>query len=49
MQLGMVALGRVVANIVRRLLRNGHKWVVFDRSPKATKRLLSSARSREGV
>ncbi|MBV1704744.1 MAG: decarboxylating 6-phosphogluconate dehydrogenase [Hyphomicrobiales bacterium] len=33
MQLGMVGLGRMGANIVRRLLRGGHEAVVFDRSP----------------
>jgi 6-phosphogluconate dehydrogenase len=35
MQLGMVGLGRMGANMVRRLLRGGHQCVVFDRSPKA--------------
>src|SRR5262245_17568647 len=34
MQLGMVGLGRMGANMVRRLTRSGHKCVVFDRSPK---------------
>jgi 6-phosphogluconate dehydrogenase len=34
MQLGMVGLGRMGANIVRRLLRDGHSAVVFDRDPK---------------
>src|ERR1700753_62986 len=34
MQLGMVGLGRMGANMVRRLLRGGHQCVVFDRSPK---------------
>jgi 6-phosphogluconate dehydrogenase len=33
MQLGMVGLGRMGANIVRRLLRDGHTAVVFDRDP----------------
>jgi 6-phosphogluconate dehydrogenase len=33
MQLGMVGLGRMGANIVRRLMRNGHECVVFDRDP----------------
>ena len=32
MQLGMVGLGRMGANMVRRLIRNGHDCVVFDRS-----------------
>ena len=35
MQLGMVGLGRMGANMVRRLLKGGHACVVFDMSPKA--------------
>ncbi len=35
MQLGMVGLGRMGANMVRRLLKDGHQCVVFDMSPKA--------------
>jgi 6-phosphogluconate dehydrogenase len=35
MQLGMVGLGRMGANMVRRLLKEGHQCVVFDTSPKA--------------
>ncbi len=35
MQLGMIGLGRMGANMVRRLLEGGHQCVVFDRSPKA--------------
>jgi len=35
MQLGMVGLGRMGANMVRRLIRKGHECVVFDRSPQA--------------
>ena len=30
MQLGMIGLGRMGANMVRRLLRGGHECVVFD-------------------
>ncbi len=33
MQLGMVGLGRMGANIVRRLMRDGHDAVVFDVNP----------------
>src|SRR5215470_6684152 len=33
MQLGMIGLGRMGANIVRRLMRDGHECVVFDVSP----------------
>ena len=32
MQLGMIGLGRMGANMVRRLEKNGHKCVVYDRS-----------------
>ncbi len=32
MQLGMVGLGRMGANLVRRLMRNGHRCVVFNRT-----------------
>ena len=35
MQLGMVGLGRMGANMVRRLLKGGHECVVFDMSPQA--------------
>jgi 6-phosphogluconate dehydrogenase len=35
MQLGMVGLGRMGANIVRRLMKDGHSAVVFDVSPDA--------------
>jgi 6-phosphogluconate dehydrogenase len=35
MQIGMIGLGRMGANMVRRLLRGGQQCVVFDRSPKA--------------
>jgi 6-phosphogluconate dehydrogenase len=39
MQLGMVGLGRMGANIVRRLMRDGHNCVVFDADPEAVKAL----------
>jgi 6-phosphogluconate dehydrogenase len=39
MQTGMVGLGRMGANMVRRLLRGGHECVVFDVSPDAVKAL----------
>ena len=35
MQLGMVGLGRMGANIVRRIMRDGHSAVVYDRDPAA--------------
>ena len=40
MQLGMIGLGRMGANMVRRLLRGGHECVVFDMSPKAVEELV---------
>jgi 6-phosphogluconate dehydrogenase len=39
MQLGMVGLGRMGANIVRRLMRAGHECVAFDVNPKAVEDL----------
>jgi 6-phosphogluconate dehydrogenase len=39
MQLGMIGLGRMGANMVLRLLKGGHKCVVFDRSPKTVNEL----------
>jgi 6-phosphogluconate dehydrogenase len=39
MQIGMVGLGRMGANMVRRLVRGGHDCVVFDMSPKAVQEL----------
>ena len=39
MQLGMIGLGRMGANMVRRLQKNGHQCVVFDRSPESVKQL----------
>ena len=35
MQLGMIGLGRMGANMVRRLIGGGHDCVVFDRAPEA--------------
>jgi 6-phosphogluconate dehydrogenase len=40
MQLGMIGLGRMGANMVRRLLKQGHRCVVFDMSPKAVNELV---------
>lgn len=39
MQLAMIGLGRMGANMVRRLLKGGHQCVVFDMSPKAVEDL----------
>ena len=51
MQLGMIGLGRMGANMVRRLIKGGHECVVFDMSPKAVadlaKEKATGAASRE--
>src|SRR5712691_7439641 len=39
MQLAMIGLGRMGANMVRRLIKGGHQCVVFDMSPKAVEDL----------
>ena len=39
MELGMVGLGRMGANIVRRLMRDGHRCVVYDTHPDAVEAL----------
>src|SRR5690349_24868623 len=39
MQLGMIGLGRMGGNIVRRLMRAGHRCVVFDKSTDAVRGL----------
>ena len=35
MQLGMIGLGRMGGNIVRRLMKHGHTTVVYDKDAKA--------------
>lgn len=39
MQLGMLGLGRMGANMVRRLMNNGHECVVFDQDKEVVKQL----------
>jgi len=39
MQLGMIGLGRMGANMVRRLMKGGHECVVFDMSQTAVQAL----------
>jgi 6-phosphogluconate dehydrogenase len=39
MQIGMIGLGRMGANMARRLMRGGHQCVVYDRSPDSVKAL----------
>jgi 6-phosphogluconate dehydrogenase len=41
MQLGMIGLGRMGANMVRRLMKDGHECVVFDMFPKAVEALVA--------
>ena len=41
MQLGMIGLGRMGANLVRRLMRDGHACVVFDVNTKAVDELVA--------
>ena len=45
MRLGMIGLGRMGANMVRRLLKNGQECVVFDRSPNAVNDLVKEKAS----
>jgi len=40
-QIGMIGLGRMGANMVRRLLRTGHSAVVFDFNPEAVAKLVA--------
>jgi len=42
MQIGMIGLGRMGANMVRRLLQGGHECVVNDRNPEAVKTLVDA-------
>lgn len=41
MKLGMIGLGRMGANMVRRLIRNGHSVAVYNRTPDKTKEIAS--------
>ncbi|GIW40773.1 MAG: hypothetical protein KatS3mg076_1350 [Candidatus Binatia bacterium] len=45
MQVGMIGLGRMGANMVRRLMRGGHACVVHDVSPEAVERLVAEGAS----
>src|SRR5580700_810331 len=48
MQLGMIGLGRMGANMVRRLLNGGHECVVYDMSPKAVEELVKEKATGSG-
>jgi 6-phosphogluconate dehydrogenase len=41
MQLGMIGLGRMGSNLVRRLMRDGHHCVAYDRNPDVVKGLVA--------
>ncbi|MCS6926503.1 MAG: NAD(P)-binding domain-containing protein, partial [Candidatus Binatia bacterium] len=41
MQLGMIGLGRMGGNMVRRLLRGGHQCVIFGRTQEAIQALVA--------
>jgi 6-phosphogluconate dehydrogenase len=45
MQLGVIGLGRMGANMVRRLLEGGHQCIVYDRSAKAVEDLVAAKAS----
>src|ERR1700724_3075943 len=45
MQIGMIGLGRMGANMVRRVIRKGHRCVVFNRSPQAVNELVKEKAS----
>jgi 6-phosphogluconate dehydrogenase len=49
MQLGMIGLGRMGANIVRRLTKAGHSCVVYDRDPAPGKALAGETKSASAV
>jgi 6-phosphogluconate dehydrogenase len=44
-QIGMVGLGRMGANMVRRLIRGGHECIVFNRTQERVKELVRKVRS----
>jgi 6-phosphogluconate dehydrogenase len=45
MQMGMIGLGRMGANIVRRLVKDGHECVVYDHNPDAVKEMAGEERT----
>jgi 6-phosphogluconate dehydrogenase len=47
-QLGMIGLGRMGANMVRRLMRDGHDCVVYNRSPKPVDELVGEGATGSG-
>ena len=49
MQLGMIGLGRMGGNIVRRLIGHGHQCVVYDRNEQAVAALAADRRRRRCI
>ncbi len=49
MQIGMIGLGRMGANMVRRLLRGGHECVVYDRNAQTVQTLAGEGAPAFGV
>ncbi len=49
MQLGMIGLGRMGANMVRRLMKGGHACAVFDRSAQSVAALAQEGATRRGL
>jgi 6-phosphogluconate dehydrogenase len=49
MQIGMIGLGRMGGNMVRRLLRGGHECVVYDLNPNAIAELVAEGASGAGT
>ncbi len=49
MQLGMIGLGRMGGNIVRRLMRHGHSTVVYDKDAKAVAGLATEGAAGSGT
>ncbi len=48
MQCGMIGLGRMGANMVRRLMRGGHRCVAYDRAPQAVEALVKEGAAGAG-
>ena len=48
MQIGMIGLGRMGANMVQRLMKDGHECVVFDVNADAIARTHGTRRNRSG-
>ncbi|HEV8578366.1 MAG TPA: decarboxylating 6-phosphogluconate dehydrogenase [Thermoanaerobaculia bacterium] len=49
MQIGMIGLGRMGGNMVRRLLRGGHECVVYDLNPNAVAELVAEGSAGSGT